>query len=216
MAPWCGFCKELAPEYAAAATALSREQNIVIAKVDATQETELAERFGVDGFPTLKWFVNGSAHEYAGGRDECAAEATLCLRNCTCMTRTLCCSAAPSDTCYLLVHGWGCTSAPQGLAAFDCGCTCGVHRRCWVTCCRDSIVRWVTKMTGPIAVTLNTTAELSQVEKDNDILLVGHFAALDTSDAQYAKFQDAAIEACGRCSSSRWLERRQGGYDQED
>jgi len=66
-APWCGHCKKLAPEYAAAAGIL-KDKNMHIAKVDATENNSLAERFEVKGFPTLYWFVDGQKSEYGGGR----------------------------------------------------------------------------------------------------------------------------------------------------
>jgi protein disulfide-isomerase A1 len=70
-APWCGHCKTLAPEYAKAATKLANLENpILIAKVDATENSQAAQRFGVRGYPTLKWFVNGQDSEYSGGRTE--------------------------------------------------------------------------------------------------------------------------------------------------
>ncbi|PIN15043.1 Protein disulfide isomerase (prolyl 4-hydroxylase beta subunit) [Handroanthus impetiginosus] len=66
-APWCGHCKALAPEYAAAATAL-KEDNVTLAKVDATEENELAEKYEVQGFPTVYFFVDGEHKPYSGQR----------------------------------------------------------------------------------------------------------------------------------------------------
>eukprot|EP01056_Protomagalhaensia_sp_Gyna25_P001889 Protomagalhaensia_sp_Gyna_25__1888@NODE_1_length_10645_cov_612_087781_g0_i0_p3_GENE_NODE_1_length_10645_cov_612_087781_g0_i0NODE_1_length_10645_cov_612_087781_g0_i0_p3_ORF_typecomplete_len476_score117_18Thioredoxin/PF00085_20/4_1e34Thioredoxin/PF00085_20/15Thioredoxin/PF00085_20/5e26Thioredoxin_6/PF13848_6/0_046Thioredoxin_6/PF13848_6/7_8e10Thioredoxin_6/PF13848_6/2_7e20Thioredoxin_6/PF13848_6/19Thioredoxin_6/PF13848_6/0_0076Calsequestrin/PF01216_17/8_1e20Calsequestrin/PF01216_17/2_6e02Thioredox len=66
-APWCGHCKKLAPEYEAAAEVLKAE-NIPLAKVDATEEKELAEKFEIRGFPTMYFFRNGEPEEYDGGR----------------------------------------------------------------------------------------------------------------------------------------------------
>jgi len=41
-----------------------------LAKVDATIEKELAERFDIEGFPTLKFFTSQNPIEYTGGRTE--------------------------------------------------------------------------------------------------------------------------------------------------
>ena len=68
-APWCGHCKQLTPHYAEAATKLKAEHpDVVLAKIDADQYKDIGSKYGVQGFPTLKWFVKGKALEYSGGR----------------------------------------------------------------------------------------------------------------------------------------------------
>ncbi|XP_063691371.1 protein disulfide-isomerase A6 homolog [Bolinopsis microptera] len=68
-APWCGHCKKLAPEWASAATSLKGK--VKLGAVDATQFGDLAQRYGVKGYPTIKYFPAGAkldAEEYDGGR----------------------------------------------------------------------------------------------------------------------------------------------------
>ena len=58
-APWCGHCKELAPAWAEAAGRL--KSKVALAKVDATEEEDLSEKFDVSGYPTIKLFRNGAS-----------------------------------------------------------------------------------------------------------------------------------------------------------
>mmetsp|Transcript_48268 Transcript_48268/g.114409 ORF Transcript_48268/g.114409 Transcript_48268/m.114409 type:complete len:430 (+) Transcript_48268:3-1292(+) len=71
MAPWCGHCQRLKPEWEDAARQLKGEFKLGV--VDATQETGLASTYGVKGYPTIKLFKTGpkgnkEAVDYNGGR----------------------------------------------------------------------------------------------------------------------------------------------------
>uniref|UniRef100_A0A673YWF3 Protein disulfide-isomerase A6 n=1 Tax=Salmo trutta TaxID=8032 RepID=A0A673YWF3_SALTR len=70
-APWCGHCKSLEPEWAAAASAVKEQtkDKVHLGAVDATVHQGLASRYGVRGFPTIKIFKKGEEPEdYQGGR----------------------------------------------------------------------------------------------------------------------------------------------------
>ncbi|KAF9361137.1 hypothetical protein BGX26_005511 [Mortierella sp. AD094] len=70
-APWCGNCKDLAPTFAKIGRDFFHEENVVIAKNDATTETITAEKYEIDGYPTIKFFgVDGSIHDFEGDRTE--------------------------------------------------------------------------------------------------------------------------------------------------
>jgi len=69
-APWCGHCKKLAPEFEAAAKKLEDQDNVQLFTVDCTVNTKVCADFGVKGYPTLKWFKDGEASDYNGGRTE--------------------------------------------------------------------------------------------------------------------------------------------------
>ncbi|KAB1224762.1 putative protein disulfide-isomerase A6 [Morella rubra] len=70
-APWCGHCKALAQTYEKVATAFKLEEDVVIANVDADKYKDLAEKYDVSGYPTLKFFPksNKAGEDYNGGRD---------------------------------------------------------------------------------------------------------------------------------------------------
>lgn len=69
----CGHCKNLAPIYDELAASFgSQSSKVSIANVDADAHKDLGKRFGVQGFPTLKWFDGKPGSEpvdYNGGRD---------------------------------------------------------------------------------------------------------------------------------------------------
>ncbi|XP_058964969.2 probable protein disulfide-isomerase A4 [Pocillopora verrucosa] len=69
-APWCGHCKAMKPAYMEAAEELrSKNARSVLAAVDCTKEKSLAQKYDVDGFPTIKYFRKGEfASEYRKAR----------------------------------------------------------------------------------------------------------------------------------------------------
>lgn len=70
-APWCGHCKNLAPHWAKAATELKGK--VKLGALDATVHTIKAQQYGIQGYPSIKFFGGGpkdrdSAQDYDGGR----------------------------------------------------------------------------------------------------------------------------------------------------
>ncbi|KAL6868178.1 hypothetical protein ACP4OV_015023 [Aristida adscensionis] len=67
-APWCGHCKKLAPILDEAATTLQSDEDVVIAKMDATAN-DVPSEFEVQGYPTM-YFVtpSGKVTSYDSGR----------------------------------------------------------------------------------------------------------------------------------------------------
>ncbi|KAG0033588.1 protein disulfide-isomerase precursor [Podila clonocystis] len=70
-APWCGFCKMLAPIYDEVGELYKDADDIVIAKIDATaNDLPASLPFQIDGYPTIKFRKAGSSEyiDYGGER----------------------------------------------------------------------------------------------------------------------------------------------------
>ncbi|KAL1493200.1 hypothetical protein ABEB36_011300 [Hypothenemus hampei] len=68
-APWCGHCQNLVPEYTKAANAL--KGIVKVGAVNADEHKELAGRYEVRGFPTIKIFGTNKykPEDYQGARN---------------------------------------------------------------------------------------------------------------------------------------------------
>jgi len=70
-APWCGHCKKLAPIWDKLASVFKNDQDVVVANIDADKYKEVGSKYGVSGFPTLKFFPkdNKEGKPYSGQRE---------------------------------------------------------------------------------------------------------------------------------------------------
>ena len=55
-APWCGFCKQLKPEYAAAATELKGHSILAAIDVNRPENAVIRQQYNITGFPTMLYF----------------------------------------------------------------------------------------------------------------------------------------------------------------
>jgi len=79
-APWCGHCKSLAPEYKKLAESFVGNDNVAIADFDCTGEGNdvIQNKYGIQGFPTIKLFKKGEEFlSYEGERKFEAIKAWL-------------------------------------------------------------------------------------------------------------------------------------------
>merc|ERR1712137_650717 len=72
-APWCGHCKKLKPAWDQLAEEFKSNANVAIVDVDCTKDESksLCSKFGVKGYPTVKYFTDETdalGADYKGGR----------------------------------------------------------------------------------------------------------------------------------------------------
>ena len=77
----------MAPTYEKVAQAFANEENCIVANLDATAQADIAQRYDIGGYPTLKMFPAGDDKkpvEYDGGR---AMESFVAYLNQKCGTK---------------------------------------------------------------------------------------------------------------------------------
>lgn len=67
-APWCGHCKQMAPDWEKLAVDYKESKEVKIAELDATVHEEGAQKHGVSGYPTIKWFAHGNEGQMYNGK----------------------------------------------------------------------------------------------------------------------------------------------------
>jgi len=67
-APWCGFCKKLAPLYSDFAALENPKGEFKVAKVNCDESKSICSKYGVNSFPTLKFVMNGEVFDHVGSQ----------------------------------------------------------------------------------------------------------------------------------------------------
>lgn len=70
-APWCGYCRRIAPAYEKIAQ--QYEETLIVAKINVDEESQLADQEGIEVLPTLRIYVNGKAVDSMVAPDSKAA-----------------------------------------------------------------------------------------------------------------------------------------------
>lgn len=66
-APWCGFCKQMKPDYSLAATELKQKAILAAIDVNRPENSIIRKLYNISGFPTLLYYEQGvKKHVYEG------------------------------------------------------------------------------------------------------------------------------------------------------
>ncbi|KAH8552093.1 thioredoxin [Umbelopsis sp. PMI_123] len=73
-AQWCGPCKIISPKFEKLAEKFA---NIIFAKVDVDEGTDIAEEYSIRAMPTFIFFANGEKRDEVVGANAALIEAKL-------------------------------------------------------------------------------------------------------------------------------------------
>ena len=72
-APWCGYCKTAKPEWEKLEQSINgKDMNgtkVLVTKIDCDDHPEIAEKEGIQKFPTFKFKMDGKHFDYNGGHN---------------------------------------------------------------------------------------------------------------------------------------------------
>lgn len=58
-APWCGHCKNAKPDFNQLQNFYDNNKHVGVFKVNCDERKDLAKKYGIKGFPTIRYFPNG-------------------------------------------------------------------------------------------------------------------------------------------------------------
>lgn len=61
-APWCGHCQKMMPDFEKLGKAWAKNDNIVIAKMDATANDVESAEYKITGFPSIFFIKSGKGN----------------------------------------------------------------------------------------------------------------------------------------------------------
>jgi protein disulfide-isomerase-like protein len=65
--PWCGHCTSMKPAWDEASA--NAHSSVFVADVNCSDQADLCQEIGVQGYPTIKVYNGGEVTDYSGGRD---------------------------------------------------------------------------------------------------------------------------------------------------